>query len=319
MLSRDPGEPPVALPLDGMGSVGFWRDLLPGFKISDRPFRTGAVAPARFDSDLIDRERSLQLTEGHLRLESVLDRDVVQALADATSRFVELGIPTTFLFLYDEVWQLFESLERYVAELVGPEFLLGADMWVWYLAPDAEARGWGPHRDDQFLDRAFGEDGAPNLVSLWISLSDATVDNGCMYVLPKSFDPNPGGLGSTKELPRAALPGIRAQPVPAGSVLSWTPDVFHWGARSTSRAEAPRISLCVYAQRNDCPPMTDDMVTLDSSLPFHHRLGFICRTMIRYRKSGLHPSLSLDEELAAFCEKHEQRLQIWLAAMRGIS
>ena len=303
--------------LASMGRSEFWTALCPDLTISDLPFERPAPM-ASFDAAEVHRERALQMKEGHLRFEAVLDADLVGRLADGMDRLLERRLPTPFLFVYDEVWQVLSSLRRHLEALVGPGFLVGGDMWAWNVPPGSEAQGWAPHRDDQFADRAFDEEGEPNLVSIWVALTDADVDNGCMYVLPKNADPNLAEAPKRADLPGSALAAIRAQPAVAGSVLSWTADVLHWGSRSTPRATAARKSFCVYAQRGDRPRFTTDMLSLDSPVPLAYRLGFIARTMIRYRDSKLHPDLGLSPELRAFCEEHEVRLQKWLAMMAAL-
>ena len=301
-----------------LGSLDFWRSLCPNLTVSDLPFGSGRE-PTRRDPDEIAFERDRQRVDGHLRFESIIARDQIDVLSDGVRRLVEADIPTPFLFVYDEVWQLFETVSPIIEALVGPGFMIGGDLWVWNVPAGSTGKGWAPHRDDQFADRAIGSDGQPNLVSLWISLTDATVDNGCMYVLPKNADPNLPDAPKVADIPRDALSSIRAQPVAAGSLLSWTADVLHWGSRSSERATGPRKSLCLYAQRADVEPFTTDMIALTGSAPLQYRLGFIARTMIRYRASTLHPDLGLSDELMAFCDEHERRLQQWVALMAKIS
>jgi hypothetical protein len=57
--------------------------------------------------------------------------------------------------------------------------------------PLIRAPGWSglPHRDYTYAETADAE-GAPRLLSVWIPLNDITLDNGCMYVVPKEFDFN---------------------------------------------------------------------------------------------------------------------------------
>ena len=45
-----------------------------------------------------------------------------------------------------------------------------------------------PHRDSSYDRCVSPEDGRPIKLSVWVPLVDATLDNGCMYVLPKNCD-----------------------------------------------------------------------------------------------------------------------------------
>jgi len=44
-----------------------------------------------------------------------------------------------------------------------------------------------PHRDYEF-SQCNTEDGDPFILVIWMPVSDSTLDNGCMYVLPKDAD-----------------------------------------------------------------------------------------------------------------------------------
>jgi ectoine hydroxylase-related dioxygenase (phytanoyl-CoA dioxygenase family) len=41
-----------------------------------------------------------------------------------------------------------------------------------------------PHRDYPFSE-AFDGKGRPAIMNVWVPITDATLDNGCMYVVPK--------------------------------------------------------------------------------------------------------------------------------------
>ena len=133
-----------------------------------------------------------------------------------------------------------------------------------------------PHRDYSGTDsiRVEAEDEAgsssgtkrdhPNLLSVWIPLNDATLENGCMYVVPREFDVgfaktddhahmNPAtevrrGLSSKIRFP---LHGARALPAPAGSMLAWYGNTIHWGSTCSRFASQPRKSIAITFQRSD--------------------------------------------------------------------
>ena len=45
-----------------------------------------------------------------------------------------------------------------------------------------------PHRDFTCLQSLRKEDGAPNLLSVWLPLGAVTAENGCMMVVPRPLD-----------------------------------------------------------------------------------------------------------------------------------
>lgn len=144
-------------------------------------------------------------------------------------------------------------------------------------------RGFGssfglPHRDYSAADSLYreGEEEVkgcpkaaasdhPAILNVWIPLNDATVDNGCMYVVPKEFDVdfartdnhhahmNPAtevqrGKSSKIQFP---LHGVRALPAPAGSLIAWYGNTIHWGSSCSRYAKEPRKSIALTFRRSD--------------------------------------------------------------------
>ena len=130
-----------------------------------------------------------------------------------------------------------------------------------------------PHRDYSGIDsirwqgqEKIGEGVVddPNMITVWIPLNDATLENGCMYVVPREFDTgfaktddhahmNPAtevqrGLSSKIHFP---LHGARALPAPAGSLLAWYGNTIHWGSSCSRYADHPRKSIALTFYRAD--------------------------------------------------------------------
>jgi hypothetical protein len=111
-----------------------------------------------------------------------------------------------------------------------------------------------PHRDCSAADSLCCEEEGkdclkdaasnhPAILKVWMHLNDATLNNGCMCVVPREFDTdfartdnhhahmNPAtevraGLSSKIHFP---LHGVRALPAPAGSLIAWHGNTIHWG------------------------------------------------------------------------------------------
>ena len=145
-------------------------------------------------------------------------------------------------------------------------------------------RGFGssfglPHRDYSAADSLHhdeceggDENGYPKatidhpaILNVWIPLNEATLDNGCMYVVPREFDTdfartdghhahmNPAtevqrGLSSKIHFP---LHGVRALPAPAGSLIAWYGNTIHWGSTCSRYAKVPRKSIALTFRRGD--------------------------------------------------------------------
>lgn len=107
-----------------------------------------------------------------------------------------------------------------------------------------------PHRDyscseawsnDKWVRGTTGDVGSPNLVCVWVPLTDATLNSGCLYVVPRESDQlfddseHPDHLrpastetdgGTACRFPIAAA---RPLPTEAGSVCMWAGQTIHWG------------------------------------------------------------------------------------------
>ena len=152
------------------------------------------------------------------------------------------------------------------------------DYWVWYLDPAREQAGWKPHREG-YVD-SDDRNYPTTSISLWLALSDATAENGCVYVLPKSKDQ---GYPSSVNLELDTLQHIRALEARAGSIIGWNQSVFHWGSQSAQWAEEPRVSFAMefspVSQRRDIPGMLDA-----TGLPnFEQRLRLIAMQFEHYK------------------------------------
>eukprot|EP00658_Telonema_sp_P-2_P001131 TRINITY_DN10431_c0_g1_i1.p1 TRINITY_DN10431_c0_g1~~TRINITY_DN10431_c0_g1_i1.p1 ORF type:complete len:179 (-),score=40.12 TRINITY_DN10431_c0_g1_i1:244-780(-) len=113
------------------------------------------------------------------------------------------------------------------------------------------------------------EDGAldTRLMSVWIPLSDTTVENGCMFVVPRPSDPEfdqdtsythmlPAQQASDSIQLNFALSRATALPCKAGSVLGWFGNLIHWGSDCQPHcADQPRSSLALTFRRMDLSTM----------------------------------------------------------------
>ena len=113
-----------------------------------------------------------------------------------------------------------------IESLVGPN-IVGSS--VYRIRPKAPGYWRGPvpwHQDSgYFMPHCDGS----LIVTCWIPLVDATVENGCLYVIPRAhrsgvYRHYTGGQGGYLEIASEDLPGLEpvACPVRAGSVLFMT-------------------------------------------------------------------------------------------------
>jgi ectoine hydroxylase-related dioxygenase (phytanoyl-CoA dioxygenase family) len=190
-------------------------------------------------------------TEGHFVGEPTIPPELLTACLGAIDLVTEAGAPPLAALAFDAPWEVQTLLGDYAeAALDGAALLLPAT-WIWKLTAD-EPRGWEPHRDRPRCE--VDDRGAPMAISLWVALTDATPENGCMYVLPANLDIQ---YRNPRATPHAlSMQHIRALPARAGSVLGWTSPLLHWGG--TAKAGVPgRASIAFEFQSARYPP-TDE-------------------------------------------------------------
>lgn len=185
-----PAPPPHPAPEDLLQQVehaDFWRALCPELRISDHPFAGCTPDPVHEGAPA---QALAQITEeGYLHSAPVLPTALVDQLAACITRLADHGLPTPFALVYDDLWQLVVRASGIVSAVLGPDYLLLPDFWVWVVGPGYEPSGWPPHRDLEQPGTLL-DDGAPRLMTLWLPLTDATPSNSCIYALPTHRDPH---------------------------------------------------------------------------------------------------------------------------------
>jgi hypothetical protein len=256
-----------------MGDPAFWRKLFPGFTIG-KPLKK----PPKPKDDLdLAAERVLHEGYGDGR-DASLAR-AVRPLAAAVSKFVKLGIPPAFIYLFDQTWDCFHGRAPLLKRVLGEDYRVVPDAWVWHVDPKADEAGWAPHRD---LGRiALNPDGSPKTLQIWIPLSEATPLNGCMYVLPANRDAHYGKENDMSFWYDIA--GIRALPTKPGDFLFWNGAVIHWGAKSSRYGKAPRISMAVKHQRGDIKAFNEPLLTPGQTQDFDTRLTLVSKQLFQFR------------------------------------
>lgn len=125
---------------------------------------------------------------------------------------MEARLPEAFAFL--RCPELLDAVEA----LVGPEILCSPIQHVRGKVPHAMSEGGFfnvPWHQDQAV--TWEEADHSEIVTCWVALADATVENGCMEVLPgvwrSGYLPHHAGPGGTQIRPEA-LPDVAPVPVP---------------------------------------------------------------------------------------------------------
>jgi hypothetical protein len=191
-----------------------------------------------------------------------------------------------FAFVFDDFWDVARSpsVSSFLEVVLGKGFLQNSTIWAHWVGGSKRVGGWYPHVDSAWRKEEF--------LSVWISLSDATVENGCMFLVRHSGIAREitQAIAAKETLPYRSyvslLHSVVALPVPAGSMIGWRGDVLHWGGVN-SDGVAPRVSLALEFQSRDAEthPFELPMIDQRNSLPpFGTRMFAIAKALREFRK-----------------------------------
>jgi hypothetical protein len=234
-------------------SPDYWRGLCPQVPLETPDI---LIKTAPVDHCSVEDSVSQFNARGYFKAGPLIPETAVALMRECVEVVRNAGWPPVFAFAYDPFWAItrIPYVVQFLNAVLGPEFnIIMSRVWCYYIPPVRGAAGWAPHADDYRRHQ--------NRLTLWIPLTDATLDNGCMYVVPKDFIYGNGA--PAKERLRAAsiandyclelLQCCRALPAGAGSLLGWDPRTIHWGSKC-HEPTAPRISIgCEFASKGVVP------------------------------------------------------------------
>ena len=273
----------------------YWLHLLEGIEGDDGQIGRSADDDLDFDlaCDDFGRHRSCALP-------AALSRPAVDRARRIVERVVAHGWHPTFAFVAsDALWTLIgaDAPTRRIAEalLDGP-VALRSNLAVHLVPPTPGAQGWPPHHDGY---------GAAGHLTTWIALSDATLRNGCMYVVRSSDRIRASTASFVEGTLRAAevqhlLQAARALPAVAGTVLAWDFDVLHWGSVSEGSSDGARMSVA-YEWVAASTPSLHGVGTVDlgddgvTPPPLLDRLDMVCRSIVKYGRFDVQGSGRVDD------------------------
>lgn len=263
--------------LDSIASQEFWRREFPELSLCSTSF---AEEPAGFDAD------SLKDIENHLAADGyvhgrcgTLLRDAGR-LVGAIEKLFKMEIPIPFLFIFDEAWGCFAPLHPLLVRLLGRGYKGLPDFWAWRIG--LGGKGWAPHRDRG--RKSLAPNGLPLALTVWIPLSEASVENSCIHLLPPRHDKT---YGTEREFELdVASPEVRPVPASPGEYLCWNQSVLHWGSEAGPCPNGPRMSLAAEFQRGDIAPFNEPLIASLATLRFSERLVLIAKQLYQYRHTS---------------------------------
>jgi len=285
----------MALHFADFRNADAWRAQAPDLHIGSAFADAGMVQP--YPPALLERSATLFAHEGYVQLPPAVADKRLAAMRGIVASLQQRRLLPVLAFVYDEFWQVFREQQALITRLLGGEYCLLPDFWVWHVDPATSQSGWAPHRDKG--RRSLRADGQAQSLTVWIPLSDATPINGCIYIVPADRDPAYGR--ADEDVWQFQVQDIRALPAAAGSLLAWNQAVLHWGGHSAPRESAPRISVALEFQRSDAAPFNTPLLPSGVLPDFTTRLQLIGRQILRY------------QHMYAMSEQ-ESELGTWLAS-----
>ncbi|MDO8976308.1 phytanoyl-CoA dioxygenase family protein [Reyranella sp.] len=263
--------------------VDRWRRLAPFATIGGDG--DGDDGPAHISDTDAAREKRRLDGEGYFRLSQVFAPARIARMRRIVEAVRADGWPVAFAFVFDEFWSIARSpqVASFLESAVGEGYLQNTVVWAHWVAGERRVAGWGPHDDYR--------EGGDAFLSAWIPLSDATVENGCMFLLPAGVSREISDAIDTDRplsprVVRAALQDVIALPAAAGAMIGWRGNILHWGGANAGGAE-PRLSLAIEFRAQDARTSKFERPLIDPRAPlpsFRLRLFAITKALREYTK-----------------------------------
>jgi len=260
-------------------SIEYWRSLQPSLTV------TGPTAPALAACEALSPHREAGLLdgyerEGYMRFDGLVPPELTAQMKAGVHTLLSNDWPAVFSWMYDEFWRVprMSAFAAVCRQILGPGFRQTPYIWTHVVAGQKGSGGWPPHVDNT---------GPDDRVTLWVPLSEASLEIGCMYVVPKDTVPaavmaefHSRTSFTTSEVD-ALLRGARPLIAPPGTGLSWDARLIHWGSSRLASGE-PRISFSMefIGATGDPSVVSRSVPTEPEALPsFEDRLRIVAHNI----------------------------------------
>jgi ectoine hydroxylase-related dioxygenase (phytanoyl-CoA dioxygenase family) len=259
----------------------YWRQLNPALGLARR-----SELPAAADAAAVFASQAEQFVRaGYFQTAPFMPLDFIARLKAAVDTVRQNDWPAVFVYVYDEFWQVARSepIKSLLQTLLGDGYRQSCHVWGHCVQARDGAAGWRPHIDNPRT---------PGRVTIWIALTDATLDNGCIYLIPKNRAPveidSAFRKAATvdKKIVNQLLQNSRALPALAGSVLGWGSGVIHWGS-ACHGVGAPRLAISQEFFAASATPSASEKPVFDcrGELPtLTERLEVIAKAIVNYQR-----------------------------------
>ena len=270
-----PTQEEIATSIEQVLDIEYWRALVPELAIGNPPSSANLEDTPLDDAELA-RIRDSVRERGYYQTSKTISQKFLTKLRVGVDAVRDAGWHPVYAFLYDEAWLVARtpSVSRLVRGVLGESFRQIPNVWCHYVPAARRSSGWPPHHDG--LHAA-----TTGRLTAWIPVTEATLDNGCMYVIPRDMLPD-GEAHSTDLL----LQNTRALPASPGQVLGWDHNLTHWGSTCSGEAREPRIALSFeFIARDEAPtPGERPLYDVEHLPTFEQRLLAVARGVLEYAK-----------------------------------
>ena len=265
-------------------SRAYWQRLNPGLSIELRK------SPREIERTSLDPSERSELVEhfaeaGYFSSRPIISTSFLKRLVASVRNLRRQGWPEVFAFIYDEFWLVprIPSVRKLLTATLGAGYKQNRFLWCYYISPHPGSHGWMPHADGLNME---------GRLQIWIPLTDATLDNGCVYVIPNNRVPHDlvedllGHQHLNAWNVSVLLQNCKALPARAGSILSWEFGVVHWGS-VVGKTAHPRISIAMEFQSARAKIRPSEQPLFDSTGPlpsFEERLFIVGSSLGEYTK-----------------------------------
>lgn len=259
--------------------MAYWQELNPQARISDTPWQATVDAVGWTGDSANDLRMDLAKT-GYAVSPAAFDDLQLKTLLAIVLNVVRAGHRPAYALVYDEFYEFFGNVGKYLTQIFRSDVLMVPDEFDVHFVPASErAAGSKPHRDSIRAADYLDEAGVPELLNIWVPLTDASLSNSCIYVLPANHDPAfyqaIAGNAIHWRIDDTTMQAVRALPAKAGTMLFWAPSLLHWGSRSSEKAAAPRVSVACYFQSAKARKFHPTAMPMAGKLPFRDRIALI--------------------------------------------
>ena len=261
----------------------YWRTLCPELGVGSEQ-DIACVQAAPLSSEQAAWACAHLERHGYFQIPRIIAPAAVARMYKCVDTLHSSGWPPVFSFVYDEFWAIVRtpSVVNFLSRKLGTGYMQAMGVWTYRVDPQVRASGWEPHVDSRNDEER---------ITVWIPLTDATIANGCMYVIPQ--DRVPQGLpacyedwsGVSHDELAILLRHVTPLPAVAGSILGWNNSLIHWGGRALEQSAFPRISIGVEFMSKQSKPRNWETPVFDLKLPdFAARIRAIGQSVRYYAK-----------------------------------